>query len=143
MKPIPPGYQASLVVTVTPDMTVHFGELGSLHPVYATYQMARHFEEAGRKVLLPHLEEGEEGIGSALTVQHTASALVGMRVTVTATLDRVDGRRLFVDTVATNEIGDEIGRGSTVQVVMPRQRLDEGFARLQARWQQHQEETRG
>ena len=134
MKPVPDGFTATLDVTVTPDMTVDFGELGRLHPVYATYQLARHFEEAGRKVLLPHLEPGEEGIGSAVSVEHTASALPGMRVTVTATLDRVEGRRLFVNVRAVNELGDEVGRGSTVQVVLPRERIERGFADLEARW---------
>ena len=48
MRPIPVGSSAVLDVVVTPELTVHFEELGSVHPVYATYNMAKHFEEAGR-----------------------------------------------------------------------------------------------
>ena len=47
---------AVLEVVVTPELTVHFEELGSVHPVYATYNMAKHFEEAGRKLLLGRLD---------------------------------------------------------------------------------------
>jgi predicted thioesterase len=121
-------------------MTVHFDELGSLHRVYATYQLARHFEEAGRKVLLPHLEPGEEGIGSSVSVEHTASALVGMRVTVTATLEKVEGRRLHVCTQAVSDLGDLIGTGSTVQVVLPKEKIDSSFTGLEERWRRHLEE---
>ncbi len=139
MKSIPADYTATLVITVSDAMTVNFGELGALHPVYATYEMARHFEEAGRKVLLPHLEPGEEGIGSSVSVEHTASALVGMQVFITASFERLEGRRLYCSMMATNELGDEIGRGSSVQVILPRTRLEQGFAELETRWAKYQE----
>ena len=66
MLPIPVGGPATLDVVVTPAMTVDFDELGPVHPVYATYTMAKHFEEAGRALLVPHLEPGEHGVGSAV-----------------------------------------------------------------------------
>jgi len=50
MLTIPDGRTAHLSVTVTEDMTVHFHGLGPLHPVYATYELARHFEEVGRAI---------------------------------------------------------------------------------------------
>jgi len=136
MKPVLEGFQVRLELVVTPEMTVSFDELGPLHPVYATYQMARHFEEAGRKLLLPHLEPGEEGIGSSVAVEHTASALVGMRVTIMATFDRVEGRRLFATMEAVSELGDRIGTGSSVQVVLPRERIEANFQVLEARWRE-------
>lgn len=135
MRPIPPGSSATVHLKVSADMTVHFDELGRLHPVYATYSMARHFEEAGRKLLLPYLEEGEDALGSELSVRHTASALPGMRVSVTASLDRVEGRKLFCTLRAVSELGDELGTGHTVQVVLPRARIEAGFEALRARWQ--------
>jgi fluoroacetyl-CoA thioesterase len=50
MIPIPVGETAVLDVVVAPPHTVDFDEMGKVHPVYATYTMAKHFEEAGRKV---------------------------------------------------------------------------------------------
>lgn len=143
VRSIPVGYRVRHEIVVTPAMTVHFDELGSLHPVYSTYQMARHFEEAGRKMLLPHLEAGEEGIGSRVEVEHTASALVGMRVTIDASFERMDGRRLVASMTATSELGDRIGHGLTVQVILPKERIDGGLAQLEARWKEHQEGKHG
>lgn len=134
MQAIPEGFTQTLSVTVTDDMTVNFGELGRLHPVYATYWMARHFEEAGRKIILPFLEDGEGGIGTQVDVTHTASALPGMRVTVTATFERQEGRRVIARMVAVNELGDEIGHGATTQMVLPQARIDANFDTLRQRW---------
>jgi fluoroacetyl-CoA thioesterase len=124
VKPIPLGASATLEVVVTDDMTVDFTELGRVHPVYATYTMAKHFEEAGRMVLLRHLDEGEEGLGSAVTVEHLAPSWVGDRLAIEAHCVEVDGNRLTCECRATDGDGREVGRGSTVQVVLPRDRLD-------------------
>ncbi|MCD0176180.1 thioesterase family protein [Deinococcus sp. 14RED07] len=134
MQAIPEGFTQTLSVTVTDEMTVNFGELGRLHPVYATYWMARHFEEAGRKIILPFLEDGEGGIGTQVDVTHTASALPGMRVTVTATFERQEGRRVTARMVAVNELGDQIGHGTTTQMVLPQARIDANFDTLRQRW---------
>ena len=137
MRPIPAGFTQTLTVSVTDEMTVDFGELGRVHPVYATYWMARHFEEAGRKIILPFLEGGEGGIGSEVTVAHTASALPGMTVTVTATFERQEGRRVYAAMRAVNALGDEIGTGRTTQVVLPQARIDANFDALRERWAAH------
>lgn len=134
MRAIPAGFTQVLTLTVTPEMTVDFGELGAVHPVYATYWMARHFEEAGRKIILPFLEDGEGGIGTQVDVTHTASALPGMTVTVTATFERMDGRRIVATLRAVNELGDEIGTGTTTQMVLPQAKIDANFERLRERW---------
>jgi predicted thioesterase len=134
MRSIPAGFSQALTVTVTDEMTVNFGELGAVHPVYATYWMAKHFEEAGRKIILPFLEDGEGGIGAQVEVIHTGPALPGMTVTVTATFDRQEGRRIFANMRAVNELGDEIGHGSTTQVALPQARIDANFEALRARW---------
>lgn len=139
MQTIPEGFTQTLEVTVTDEMTVDFAELGRVHPVYATYWLAKHFEEAGRKIILPFLEDGEGGIGSQVEVRHTASALPGMAVRVTASLDRVEGRRVYAKLRAVNELGDEIGHGSTTQVVLPQVTIDAGFNELGRRWAEYQE----
>lgn len=135
MKEIAPGYRVTLELTVTPEMTVNFDQLGPGHPVYSTYSMAKHFEEAGRKLLLPHLEDGEEGIGVRVSVDHVASALVGMKVKIIATFERREKRRLHAHMEARNELDDLIGTGSTVQYVTYKYRILDGFSNLEARWQ--------
>jgi predicted thioesterase len=126
VRPIPAGESAVLEVVVTPDLTVRFDELGPVHPVYATYAMAKHFEEAGRKLLLRFLEPGEAAIGSALSVEHLAPSRVGEAVRVTARCAEQRGNRLTCSCTATDAEGRLVGRGTTVQAVL-------GEADLQAR----------
>lgn len=136
MKPFTGQESVTINRLVTDAMTVHFDELGPLHPVYSTYTMTQHFEEVGRMVLLPHLEPGEDGIGSAVEVEHLASALVGMNVTLRGTFERLEGRRVYCKMEAWNELGDLMGRGRTVQIVLPTSRIHDGFALLRERWEQ-------
>jgi fluoroacetyl-CoA thioesterase len=134
VREIPAGYEGRVSIVVTDEMTVDFDDLGKVHPVYATYWMARHMEEAGRKIILPFLEEGEEGIGSAVGVRHLAPALPGMTVEVVATHARTEGRKVFAHCRAFNELGDLIGNGHTEQVILPSGAIRRGFEELEARW---------
>ena len=119
MLPIPVGTTAVLDVVVTEAHTVDFDELGRVHPVYATYTMAKHFEEAGRTLLVPHLEDGEAGIGTAVSVEHLAPSWVGDALSITATCVDVREGRLTVECRATDSYGRVVGRGTTVQAVLP------------------------
>lgn len=143
MLAIPPGYEAHHDLVVTPAMTVDFqvegdARLGALHPVYATYWLAKHIELVSRKIILPYLEDGEEGIGYRVEVDHLASALPGMRVSVTGVFERQASNRVHVSCTAHNELGDLIGRGATVQVILAKARLEDNFAKLEDRWHAHQ-----
>jgi fluoroacetyl-CoA thioesterase len=121
---VPVGATAELVVVVTAEMTVRFDQLGPVHPVYATYSMAKHFEEAGRSLLLRHLEPGEAGIGRSVSVEHLAPAWVGDPVRVTARCVEVRGNRLTCECTAVDAEGRELGRGTTVQVVLSEEALE-------------------
>ena len=136
MRPIPGGYEASFETVVTPEMTVDFEELGRVHPVYATYWMTKHMELASRKIILPFLEEGEDGIGYEVHVRHLASALPGMRVRITARHRRTEGNRVYATCEAENELGDRIGEGETVQVILPRSKIEAIFERLRKRFEE-------
>ncbi len=141
MKPIPVGYQAVFETVVTPEMTVDFEELGKVHPVYATYWMTKHMELAGRKIILPFLEEGEDGIGHEVEVRHLASALPGMRVKIVAEHLRTEGNRVYAACRAYNELGDLIGEGRTTQVILPKEKIQAAFDKLRARWESQKTEV--
>jgi predicted thioesterase len=119
MIPIPVGETAVLEVVVTDGHTVDFDEMGRVHPVYATYTMAKHFEEAGRKLLVPHLEPGEAGIGRSVSVEHLAPSWVGDALTVTARCVDVTGTRLTCEVEAVDSYGRRLGHGTTVQSILP------------------------
>ncbi|MBA2678958.1 MAG: thioesterase family protein [Ktedonobacteraceae bacterium] len=138
MRPIPEGYKATFEIIVTAEMTVNFEELGSVHPVYATYWMVKHMELAGRKIILPFLEDGEEGIGYEVKARHLASALPGMRVRIVSEHLRTERNRVYARCQVYNELEDLIGEGETTQVVLAETRLEDNFAELRRRWERHQ-----
>jgi fluoroacetyl-CoA thioesterase len=119
VRPIPGDACARLEVVVTPELTVRFDRLGPVHPVYATFRMAQHFEEAGRALLLPFLEPDEDAVGSAVSVEHLAPAAVGTLVRIEARCAGVDGNRVTCACRAVDGEGRDLGHGSTVQVVLP------------------------
>ena len=144
MKPIPEGYTATHTLTVTEAMTVDFElpepELGKLHPVYATYWLAKHMELVSRKIILPFLEPHEAGIGFSVAVTHLASALPGMSVTLKGIHVRTEKNRVYARCEAHSELGDKVGEGGTTQVILPRERLETNFAGLHERWEAQKEE---
>ena len=147
MRPIPDGYETRHQIVVTDAMTVDFEDredprLGKLHPVYATYWLAKHMELVSRKIILPFLEEGEAGIGFEVAVKHVASALPGMRVTLTARFERMERNRVFATCQAVSELGDVLGTGSTVQVILSEERLEGSFDDLRRRFEEHQQTNR-
>lgn len=140
MRTIPEGFETHHEVVVTEEMTVDFEDredprLGKLHPVYATYWMTKHMELVSRKIILPFLEEGEVGIGYEVAVKHLASALPGMRVSLKATFERLERNRVHATCEAVSELGDLIGTGSTVQVILQEERLDGALSELRARFE--------
>ncbi|MEQ6896011.1 thioesterase family protein [Microbacterium sp. KR10-403] len=132
MREVPAGLCSTIDVVVSREMTVDFDELGPVHPVYATYWIAKHMEEVSRKLILPFLDHGEEGIGHSVTVKHFNSAPVGMRVTITATLVATTANRIVSECRAMSELGDVIAEGGTEQVVLPSEVIQRRFDRVRA-----------
>ena len=120
-----------MTVVVTEAMTVDFEELGRIHPLYATYWLCKHMEEAGRKIIIPFLEDGEDGIGSAVSARHLGPAVVGERIDVVAEYVMTKKNRVIVRCRATTEAGRVIGDGETEQTILPRERI-EGLIRAAA-----------
>ncbi len=128
MKPsLKVGDTAEVTAEVTEAMCPAFeGEV--VHHVYSTWSMAYHMELAARKVLAPHLEEHEEGIGSHLSIDHLAPTPVGHTVRVVAEATEVDDTTLVCDVTAYD--GERlVGQGRQVQRVLPKSKLKALIAR--------------
>lgn len=117
------GDTASIEVTVTDEMLVDLGGR-RIHPLYATAWMVRHMEEAGRMLIEPHLRPGEDATGYSISVTHEAPARVGDRLTVTATVTRVDERETEARLEVTGPAG-RIGHGTLLQRYIPADLFDE------------------
>jgi predicted thioesterase len=115
------GEEAAFEVTVTEEMLVEI--LGRrIHPVYATAWMVRHMEEAGRMLIEPHLRDGEDATGYAISVVHERPARMGDRVKIVARATRVDERECEADVEVAGPDGT-VGRGTLVQRYIDRGRL--------------------
>lgn len=100
-------------------MVARFDTLGLVHPVYATWAMVRHMEEASRRLILPYLDPDEDAVGWSVEVVHLAPTPLGMRVVVRAILDRLEERRVYTRVEAFNE-RTKVGEGRHVQALVRR-----------------------
>ncbi len=122
MKPdLKPGVNAEVSAVVTEEMCSAFDGV-IVHRVYSTWSLAYHMELAARRVLAPHLEPHEEGMGSHLSIEHLSPTPVGKTVRVVATCTELDGSKVVCDVVA-YEGERVVGRGQQVQRVSPKEVL--------------------
>lgn len=128
------GTTAEIEITVTPDMCPAFDGV-IVHRVYSTWSLAHHMELAARKVLAPHLEPDEEGIGAHLSIDHVAPTPCGRRVRVVAEAVEVGPTTLVCDVTAyhVRPSGPPcvVARGRQVQRVLSRTRLSALFEKAQ------------
>lgn len=120
------GNTTMITAEVTEEMFAQFeGEV--IHPAYSTVSMVYHMEWASRKLLTPHLEEDEEGMGSAVTVNHIAPSGLGTKLEVTATVSDVTDREVITEVYLKNEYGI-IGKGEVKQAILPKKVIETKLA---------------
>jgi fluoroacetyl-CoA thioesterase len=78
--------------------------------VFATPLMINLMENAAWRAAQPGLEPGETTVGTVVNIRHLAATPVGAKVTATAELIEIDGRRL-VFRVAARDDRQLIGEG--------------------------------
>ena len=83
---------------------------GSLE-VYATPAMVALMEKAACNALKGCLDEGQTTVGTLMNIEHLSATPIGMKVTATATVTAVDGRKICFSVEASDEKG-LIGRGT-------------------------------
>ncbi len=62
--------------------------------VLATPHLAAMLEKAAHELCIPYLDEGCATVGTSLSLNHLAATPVGMKVTVSATVTNVEGRKI-------------------------------------------------
>jgi predicted thioesterase len=116
MDRIKPGLVGTATMTVGTNDTAPRVGSGKI-AVLATPVMINLMEEAALDAVEHLLPEGKQSLGTHLDVTHSAATPTGMKVTARAELVRVDGRNLFFNLVAHDEV-EEIGSGQHQRVVV-------------------------
>jgi predicted thioesterase len=111
------------------DADVAAFEGSVIHPVYATFALARDAEWACRLFVLDMKEADEEGIGTFVTVQHHSPALTGQTVTFEATIKELKGNSI-VCTYTAKVGGRLIASGEQGQKILKKERLQQLFSSL-------------
>jgi fluoroacetyl-CoA thioesterase len=113
---IRPGINGSTELVVGEEHTAPRVGSGMVH-VLATPVMINMFEAAALAALEHLLPSGYQSLGTVLDVRHIAATPVGMRVRATATVERVEGRTVFLLLEARDE-RELIGDGKHQRVVV-------------------------
>jgi predicted thioesterase len=96
-------------ITIDRERTITF--MGEEGRVYATPELVRDIEVTCRELLLEHVDEGEDSVGTAISIQHSAPTPVGMTVWITVEIASVEGRLVNLKVSAKDE-ADPICKGT-------------------------------
>ena len=95
-------------------------------PSLASPSMIRWMEIAARDAVLPHLDKGQDTVGTRVDVSHLAATPLGDAVTYSATLAKVDGRRLSFD-VQARDSRETVGKGTHERFIVDVERFAAGL----------------
>jgi fluoroacetyl-CoA thioesterase len=105
-----------------PNVFPESGLFREMPHVFATAYMVGLFEWACMEAIQPHLEAGEQSVGTGVWFTHTAATPAGLTVTVELELTKVDGKRLTF-AVRGHDGVDPIGEGTHERFVIVRDRF--------------------
>ena len=123
-----PGLTFTLKKKVTHNDTAAFYGSG-LHEVFSTPAMIALMEGTSVRVVEKYLDEDEGTVGTEVNVRHLKSTPVGMEVTCTSELVKVDDRRLTFTVTVFNE-NEKIGEGTHERFIINNRRFREKNAKV-------------
>jgi len=124
---IPPGTSGSAELVVGAEHTATRVGSGAIH-VLATPVMINLIEAAALAAVERLLPPGHQSLGTVLNVRHIAATPVGMRVSATATVRKVEGRTIQFAVEARDE-RELIGDGTHERVVVNVEKFDQRVKR--------------
>ena len=102
------GVTTSATMEIDRDRTIGF--MGDEGRVYATPSMVEDFEYACRNFLLNYLEDGEDTVGTQVSMEHLAPTVEGDSVKFEIEIIEVDGRLVTMEARVSDSV-EEVGRG--------------------------------
>ncbi|WP_298712427.1 hypothetical protein [Chitinophaga sp.] len=126
--PVKPGDERRFSRLVRPEDCAAF-DSGSVHPVYATFALARDAEWCGRLFVLDMKTEEEEGIGTMISIEHLSPALEGATVEFTSIADSINGHEIIC-TFEARCNGRLVAKGRQGQKILKKEKLERMFQSL-------------
>ena len=117
----------AIVREITVDRERTIGFMGEAARVYATPMMVRDIEMTCRELLLPHLDAGEDSVGTRVEIDHLAATLLGMTVKIEAKVTEVKGRAVTFEVSAHDGI-DQCARCKHARFVVDLKKSEERLA---------------
>jgi len=131
MKPtLAPGITTTRVFAIDRERTIDF--MGEEARVYATPMLVRDIEVTCRELLLEHLDAGEDSVGTRVEIDHLAATLLGMKISITATLAELKGRAAVFEVSATDGL-DTVCRGRHARFIANVAQVKERLKQKQAK----------
>ncbi len=108
------GVSRTQRVVIDRARTIDF--LGERARVYATPEFVRDIERTCREALLPHLDAGEDSVGTRVEIDHLAPTLLDMWVEISVTVVDVRGRLVTFE-ISARDLVDTVARGRHIRFV--------------------------
>jgi fluoroacetyl-CoA thioesterase len=126
------GLSATRRVDIDRDRTISF--MGEDCRVYATPKLLYDIEMACRNLLLEHIDQGKDSVGTRVELDHIGATLMGMWVEITVTLTEVNGGAVSFD-FSVRDAVEDVARGKhkrfIVGIEKTAQRLKAKLAKAQ------------
>ena len=103
-----PGLTATRRYDIDAARTIGF--MGDECRVYSTPSLLYDVEVACRDLLLQHIDQGKDSVGTRVELDHVGATLLGMLVEVTVTLTGVNGGAVSFDFTVRDAL-EEVARG--------------------------------
>jgi fluoroacetyl-CoA thioesterase len=97
-----------------------------VHPVCATFALAREIEWTTRQFVLEMIDPDEEGVGTYLSIDHKSPAFAGEEIIFTAKIDQLNNHELICSYEAKVN-GRLIAVGKTGQKILKREKINRIF----------------
>jgi len=115
------GKSATVTTTVSDANTAKAVGSGSLD-VFSTPMMIALMEQAACECLSGSLESGQGSVGTQINVAHTAASPLGATINATATITKIDGRKVSFEVVASDSL-NQIGNGTHDRFIIDEKRF--------------------
>ena len=112
------GVAPGITRTQTYETTLEMRARQLKADVFSTPAMIGLMERTCVELTEPYLDQNEQTVGIHVDVRHVAPTKIGQKVTVTAELLDVAGRKLRYSVTATNDQGVKIGEGTHRRAVI-------------------------